>query len=42
MELMQALKERYSVRTFDSRPIEDEKLTAVLEAARIAPTAGNA
>lgn len=32
---------RYSVRKFDVTPIEPAKLTAVLEAARLAPTAKN-
>ena len=38
MELAQA---RYSVRKFADKPVESEKLTAVLEAANIAPTAKN-
>lgn len=38
MELAQA---RFSVRQFDSRPVEQEKLDKILEAARIAPTAKN-
>ena len=33
--------ERYSVRKFDSRPVEQEKLDIVLEVARLAPTAHN-
>jgi len=32
---------RYSVRSFSSRPVEEEKLTQILEAGRIAPTACN-
>lgn len=32
---------RYSVRKFDSRPVEQEKLDLVLEAGRNAPTANN-
>jgi nitroreductase len=34
-------KSRYSVRGFKPQPIEDEKLAAILEAGRIAPTACN-
>ena len=41
MELMQAMTERYSVRAFDARPIEADKLERVLEAGRLAPTAKN-
>ena len=33
--------ERYSVRKFDTKPIEQEKLDILLEAARLAPTAHN-
>ena len=33
--------ERYSVRKFSDRPIEQEKLDAILRAGQIAPTAGN-
>jgi len=32
---------RYSVRAYRPDPVEDEKLTQVLEAARLAPTAAN-
>ena len=41
MEFSQAIKERFSVRRYDERPIEEEKLRSVLEAGRIAPTAAN-
>jgi len=34
-------KSRYSVRKYENREVEAEKLTAILEAGRIAPTAGN-
>lgn len=37
-ELVQA---RYSVRKFDARPIEEEKLERILEAGRLAPTGCN-
>ena len=32
---------RYSLRKFDSRPVEQEKLALILEAGRNAPTAHN-
>ena len=41
MDLFQAIKERRSCRNFDSRPIEEEKLQAVLEAGSWAPSAMN-
>ena len=41
MEYSQLIAARYSVRAYRSDPIEDEKLQAVLEAARLAPTAAN-
>ena len=41
MDFTELAKERYSVRSFDPRPIEDEKLRAILEAGNLAPTAKN-
>lgn len=41
MSFSQLVKQRYSVRKYDSRPIEPEKLEAILEAGRLAPTAVN-
>lgn len=41
MEYTQLIASRYSVRAYRSDPVEDEKLQAVLEAARLAPTAAN-
>jgi len=41
MTFTELTKTRYSVRQFSDRPIEPEKLNAVLEAARLAPTAKN-
>jgi len=38
---MEAIKLRRSVRSYQDRPIEEEKLRAVLEAARSAPSARN-
>jgi len=42
MTFMELARARYSVRSFDSRPVEPEKLDAILEAGRVAPTAVNA
>jgi nitroreductase len=39
---MELAKERFSVREFDPRPVEAKKLSAILEAGRVAPTARNA
>ena len=41
MEYSKLIATRYSVRAYRSDPVEDEKLNAVLEAARLAPTAAN-
>lgn len=41
MELLQLVKERYSVRKFSGRKVEREKLDLILEAGRVAPTAVN-
>ncbi len=41
MELSQIIRERFSVRQYDERPIEEEALRAILEAGRLAPTAAN-
>jgi len=41
MEFTQLISRRYSVRAYRPDPVEDEKLQAVLEAARLAPTAAN-
>lgn len=35
------VKQRYSVRKYDSRPVEPEKMEKILEAGRLAPTACN-
>lgn len=42
MDFLELSKLRYSVRQFDARPIEEEKLEKILEAGRLAPTATNA
>ena len=41
MEYSELISARYSVRAYRSDLVEDEKLQAVLEAARLAPTAAN-
>ena len=41
MEYTDLIARRYSVRAYRPDPVEDEKLQAVLEAARLAPTAAN-
>ena len=41
MEFTQLVRERYSCKRFSERPVEPEKLRAVLEAGRLAPTAKN-
>ena len=41
MDFAQLMLARYSARAYKSDPVEDEKLQAVLEAARLAPTAAN-
>lgn len=41
MEFAELVKQRYSVRAYRANPVEEEKLEQVLEAARLAPTAGN-
>lgn len=42
MDTLTAIKQRRSIRKYKNRPIEPEKLDAVLEAARLAPSARNA
>jgi len=41
MELMEAIKNRRSVRQYKSTPVSDENLNTVLEAARLAPSWAN-
>jgi len=41
MQVFDAVKERRSVRRYRERPVEEAKLRKVLEAARLAPSAGN-
>ncbi len=41
MKFLDLAKRRYSCRKYDKRPVEQEKLDIILEAARIAPSAAN-
>lgn len=41
MELYEAIQKRHSVRKYEARDVEEEKLRRVLEAGRIAPSARN-
>ena len=41
MEFLELAKERFSCRKFSSKPVENEKLEKILDAAIIAPTAKN-
>jgi len=41
MELMEVIKTRHSVRAYENREVDDEKLERILEYARLAPSARN-
>ena len=41
MEFKNLIRERYSCKKFDGRPVSRESLNAILEAGRLAPTAKN-
>ncbi|MBN2718311.1 MAG: nitroreductase family protein [Deltaproteobacteria bacterium] len=41
MDVFEAIKMRHSVRSYQKTPVEPEKLDAVLNAARLAPSANN-
>ena len=41
MDVMEAIKSRRSIRSYKDKPIEDEKLKAILESARLSPSARN-
>ncbi len=41
MEVKEAIRTRYAVRDYEDRPIPEDKLLRVLEAARLAPSASN-
>jgi len=41
MDVMEAIKRRFSVRDYLDKEVEEEKLNSILEAARLAPSASN-
>lgn len=41
MNTLDIIKKRYSVRKYENRPVEKEKVEAIIEAAHCAPTAAN-
>lgn len=41
MALLKQIQQRYSVRMYQQRPVEKEKLETILQAARLAPSAKN-
>ncbi len=41
MDLFETVAARRSIRKYQNRPVEEEKLTRILEAARLAPSANN-
>ena len=41
MEFIKVIENRYSVRNFSNKKVEKEKITKILEAARLAPSAKN-
>ena len=41
MEFTDVIEKRYSCKNYSARKVEDEKLTAILNAGRVAPTAKN-
>ena len=41
MDLYEAIKSRCSVRSYLNRPVEQEKLDRILDAARLAPSGSN-
>jgi len=41
MTFLELAKQRYSCKSYSDKPVEEEKLQAILEAARLAPTAKN-
>jgi nitroreductase len=41
MNFSELIRQRYSVRAYQIQPVEADKLAAILEAARLAPTAAN-
>ena len=40
-DFLELMEERYSVRSYSDRPVEDEKLQRILRAGQVAPTGCN-
>ena len=41
MDFYEVIKSRYSVRSYLDKPVEQEKLDRILDAARLAPSGSN-
>jgi nitroreductase len=41
MDIMEAIRSRRSIRSYQDRPVEQDKLNLILEAGRLAPSARN-
>ena len=41
MNVMEAIRKRHSIRSYEDKEVEDEKLNLILEAGRLAPSASN-
>ena len=41
MDYYEVIRKRRSIRAYENRDVEEDKLRRILEAARIAPSAGN-
>ena len=41
MKILDAIEKRCSVRAYQDKPLEEEKLLRILEAARLTPSANN-
>lgn len=41
MDVFEAIQKRHSIRAYESSPVPEEKLIKILEAGRLAPSAGN-
>jgi nitroreductase len=41
MDVMNAIQSRRSIRAYDTRGVEEEKLRRILESGRLSPSAGN-
>jgi nitroreductase len=41
MDVFEAIQERRSIRSYQDKPVEREKLERILEAGRLAPSAKN-